>query len=176
MSMTPSTKTPPPSNEPVLKEARFRVNNFGDVTEVAAYAASWFPDPKRARYGIHELLMNAIEHGNLAIGYDLKAHLLESGYWEAEIARRNTWPENRNKYATLHIEKRPSLITLTITDQGDGFDWEPFLAIDPTRLTDLNGRGIAMACALSFSHVEYVGKGNEVRCYQETPVQETKTP
>ena len=50
-----------------------------------------------------------------------------------------------------------------ISDQGDGFDWQPYLDIDLSRIFDTHGRGIAMARGLSFDQVEFLGKGNQVR-------------
>jgi hypothetical protein len=53
---------------------------------------------------------------------------------------------------------------LTVTDQGLGFDWSDYQEIKPERLLESHGRGIAMAKALSFDHLEYVGSGNRVFC------------
>ena len=47
-------------------------------------------------------------------------------------------------------------------DEGDGFDWEKYLSFDAERAFDTHGRGIAMASKLSFSSIEYHGKGNEL--------------
>ncbi len=43
--------------------------------------------------GLSELLVNAIEHGNLEIGYDEKSRLLQSEGWQGEIDRRLALPE-----------------------------------------------------------------------------------
>jgi len=50
-----------------------------------------------------------------------------------------------------------------ITDQGDGFDWQPYLDIDPARAFASHGRGIALSRKLSFTSLEYLGSGNQVR-------------
>lgn len=47
-------------------------------------------------------------------------------------------------------------------DQGDGFEWQKFLSFDPDRAFDPNGRGIAMAKMMSFSALDYEGRGNIV--------------
>ena len=36
-----------------------------EAKNLAAYIANCFPEPERAIYGLHELLINAVEHGNL---------------------------------------------------------------------------------------------------------------
>lgn len=46
---------------------------------------------------------------------------------------------------------------MTITDQGEGFAWERYLEMDPSRAFDTHGRGIAMARMISFDSVEYRG-------------------
>jgi anti-sigma regulatory factor (Ser/Thr protein kinase) len=53
-------------------------------------------------------------------------------------------------------------IRITITDEGEGFDWQSYLTLSPERAMDNHGRGIAMAGLLSFSRLEYRGRGNEV--------------
>ena len=49
---------------------------------------------------------------------------------------------------------------VTITDQGNGFDWQTYMEFNPERVFDLHGRGIAMSKAISFDSLEYLGKGN----------------
>jgi anti-sigma regulatory factor (Ser/Thr protein kinase) len=60
------------------------------------------------------------------------------------------------------VSRRGGEIEVTITDEGKGFDWNPFLDFDPDRAYDLNGRGIAMARMLGFESLEYQGAGNVV--------------
>ena len=64
--------------------------------------------------------------------------------------------------ASVRAELSPQAIVFTITDQGEGFDWQKFMQFDPERAFDPNGRGIAMAKAMSFSSLCYQGKGNVV--------------
>ena len=53
-------------------------------------------------------------------------------------------------------------LRFTIRDEGAGFDWTGYLDFDPERALDPNGRGIAMSRLMSFSALDYRGKGNEV--------------
>lgn len=53
-------------------------------------------------------------------------------------------------------------IDFTIEDEGNGFDWEKYLALDPDRMFDPHGRGIAFANMQNFSEIQYQGKGNIV--------------
>jgi CheY-like chemotaxis protein len=108
------------------------------------------------------LLSNAVEHGNLGVGYDAKSSLCEGDTWLAEITRRLDLPGNRDKIAEVGFERIGEEVRITIRDMGEGFDWKPFLELDPLRVFDDHGRGIALARMHSFDHLEYQGNGNTV--------------
>ncbi len=63
------------------------------------------------------------------------------------------------------IEKNDRTLKLSIKDDGEGFDWEPFMQLNPERVYKANGRGIYLA-GLEFDRIEYIGRGNEVNCYK----------
>ena len=111
---------------------------------------------------IVEILVNAVEHGNLGLTYADKSALLKSDGWHAEVARRLTLPEYRGKLVRADLRLMTDGIVLTIADEGAGFDWTSFLEIQPERAFDLHGRGIAMSRLMSFDRVDYRGCGNEV--------------
>ena len=120
------------------------------------------PDPDKVVPGISELLINAIEHGNLNIGYTEKSRLKHSGMWEKEIAHRLTRPDYKDKMVAVAFRKQDKMITITIRDEGNGFDWSDYLEFHPERMFDYNGRGIAMAKVYSFDEIKYSDKGNVV--------------
>jgi DNA-binding response OmpR family regulator len=138
----------------------FRTND--EATSLATLLAHATPNPEDVVHGLKELLLNAIEHGNLGITYEEKSELIENGKLDAEINFRLTLPEHKGKTATLEFSKTDSEIRFFIKDKGDGFDWEQYMTIKPERAFDNHGRGIAMANQVSFSRIEYKGKGNEV--------------
>ena len=98
----------------------------------------------------------------MGIGYERKSRLNEEGVWASEVVRRLGLEENRDKYVSVEFERNNQQIHITLKDQGSGFDWEPYLRIDPERSMDNHGRGIAMARMISFDHIEYRSCGNEV--------------
>ena len=120
------------------------------------------PDPESAALGLGELLLNAVEHGNLAISYEEKGRFKRAGTWRAEIDRRLRLDAYRGRRATVRMDRAPGEIRFTITDQGNGFDWRGFTEFDPARAFEPNGRGIALARKLAFSRIEFVGSGNVV--------------
>lgn len=146
----------------LIDTARFKCRTLEEAESLAAFIANSFPDPQRSATGLAELLINAIEHGNLGVGYDLKSALLENGSWRNELARRADLPEHQNKFIEVLLQLKEDGIYVQITDQGEGFDWKSFLMIDPSRTQDNHGRGIAQARAQSFDKLKYNDKGNQV--------------
>lgn len=146
-----------------MNKAEFRFSTICEAKDLACFVASGCPDPDAALYGLTELMLNAIEHGNLGITYEEKKQLMLSGNLHDEIQRRLGLRENKNKCAYLNYEETEDYIQVHIKDQGNGFDWQKYLYISPERASDPNGRGIATA-KLSFASMKYLGKGNEVVC------------
>jgi DNA-binding response OmpR family regulator len=148
----------------LMQEARFNFRTLDDAADLACNIATCFPDPGAAVLGLLELMLNAVEHGNLGIDYREKSELIRNGRWRDEIERRLGLPENRQRFATLTFKASEDAIVVDITDKGDGFDWRPYMHFSPERATDLNGRGIATCRALSFPDLQYLGSGNVARC------------
>ena len=148
----------------LMDEARFRFRTLEEAKSLAHLVAECCPDSARVVYGLSELMINAIEHGNLGITYAEKTALMRSGAWNQEVERRLDLPENRDKFAELKFEARSQDVLIVIRDQGPGFHWREYLEISPRRASDPNGRGVAMARAISFSSLDYRGSGNEVGC------------
>jgi len=146
----------------MLRSARFTFRTLTEASDLATALASAFPDPPRQVIGLSELMVNAVEHGNLAITYDEKSVLLKEGRLEAEVAARLIQPRFRGREVEIVFERHDDRIDLTITDQGDGFDWRRYLEMDPQRVFDSHGRGIALSRSVSFDALEYHGRGNKV--------------
>lgn len=145
------------------KLLKFRFQTLDEAKKIVRQLADFYPDSETAFYGLHEMVVNAIEHGNLGIGCKTKSKLLRDGGWQQEIERRMAMKKNADKYVQLTFEKTASSITVRIKDQGDGFDWKPYLELVEHSLAP-NGRGIATTKAMSFPELKYNGNGNEVVC------------
>lgn len=141
-----------------------------DEAHLMARSLSWaFPDPSRVALGLQELMINAVEHGNLGISYDEKTRLTLSEQWLEEVQRRQDLECNRDKRVEVTLQRQPGRVVVTIRDQGAGFDWRSYLDFAPQRAFDPHGRGIAMARAFSFDTLEYQGCGNSVTVTVDTP-------
>lgn len=147
-----------------VNQANFKIKNINDANIISTSLASLFPHPDKVILGISEMLINAIEHGNLKITYDEKTDLNLASKWQEEVNNRLSLPENQDKFVTIDFHKNDDEIVLHIKDQGDGFDYNKYLDFDATRAMDNHGRGIAFANHICFDKVEYLGDGNEVKC------------
>jgi len=145
-----------------LEQGEFRFRTHIEARQLAMQAAHAAPDPTRVALGLTELMLNAVEHGNLAISYDEKSRLIAADALGDEIRRRLADPHFSARTARLLLERSPDAVTFTIIDEGTGFDWRDYLDMSPERAFDTHGRGIAMARLLSFDSLEYRGRGNEV--------------
>ena len=148
----------------LLERGHFRFRTMEEAHNLSYFIASAFSNPHQVVYGLNELMVNAVEHGNLGITYDEKSNLILGGEWESEIQRRLALQENAHKFATLDFTSEHDEITIRIEDMGAGFDWKGYLDFSPERAMDPNGRGIAISKSRSFSHLEYQDAGNIVIC------------
>ncbi|HJU84363.1 MAG TPA: response regulator [Holophagaceae bacterium] len=157
-------REPPPEGLTLvsLHRAEFRYRSPEEARALAALLMRAFPEPERVAMGVWELLINAVEHGNLEISYMEKTRLLQERRMLAEVALRLGLPEYRDRMATATLERDEEGLTLTVEDEGPGFEWQPFLTLSPARAFHTHGRGIAMAKALSFDEIRYEGRGNRV--------------
>ncbi len=152
----------------LLHHGRFCFQTPEDARQLAALLAHAYPDPSRVSTGLLELLMNAVEHGNLGVTYEEKTHLLATGQLEDEIERRIRDPAFRNRVGVAKLTRAPDALYLSVIDEGNGFCWQPFLDFTPERAFHTHGRGIATARLHSFDSIEYCGKGNHVETVVRT--------
>lgn len=155
-------------------EARFCVRTHQEAQWITALLAKACPHPERVATGLFELLVNAIEHGNLALSYQEKTRLQAAGQWEAELERRLADPELGARRVCVEFRHETSDIHLLITDQGDGFDWQHFIDTESISYLESHGRGILIARKLSFDAVQYLGKGNQVSVRLKAAAQDAR--
>ncbi|MDX1950015.1 MAG: response regulator [Rickettsiales bacterium] len=147
-----------------LNSANFCIKTIEEARDLAHTIAIAYTEPKIMVGAISELLVNAVEHGNLGISFEEKHQLILDGMWEDEIEYRYNMPENQRKSVQVNLFRENGELILKIKDDGDGFDVKPFLSFDSDRAFKANGRGIYLA-SLAFNKIEYSTKGNEVTCW-----------
>ncbi len=129
---------------------------------LSVFMANYFEDPDRTLTGISELLVNAVEHGNLGISYDTKSELVSEKKWRQEISERLADPQYADRQVTVIFERKKDACHIQITDEGEGFNWKQYMEVAPSRAMHNHGRGIAMANMLCFNKLVYNEKGNQV--------------
>ncbi len=146
-----------------LQEGRFEFSTFEQAERLSRWLTHPCPDSVGARLGLHELLVNAIEHGNLQITYDEKSDLISRGKLHEEITRRLSDPEYGLRRVVVDYVRTPEYVEFMVTDMGRGFEYSAYLNLSPERAYSNHGRGIAMANSMSFAELEYFPPGNRVR-------------
>ncbi|MDP2821052.1 MAG: response regulator [Sulfuritalea sp.] len=146
----------------LLDVAEFEFHTLKQAADLALSLAGLCPDPALAAMGLSELLVNAVEHGNLGIGYAEKSEMRRNDTWETEVEQRLTDPVLGARRVRVAFRRMADSLRFTIRDEGDGFDWRRYLDFDPQRAFDPNGRGIAMARLTSFASLDYLDCGNLV--------------
>jgi len=149
----------------LLREGEFILKTHVEARLLVATLSQAANYPEFVALGLMELLANAIEHGNLAIGYDRKRKCLLGNSWAQELAMRAGSAEYANRAVHVHVERTPAGLHAVISDEGKGFDWQQYMYNDdiPSRLDEPNGRGLAKAIIM-LDEVRYSDKGNEVHC------------
>lgn len=144
----------------LLDVGSFRFRTPMEARVLADWLGSQCPEPQ-AYVAVLEIMINAIEHGNLGLTYQDKTALLAEGLFEQEVAARLEDARYRHRTASIRIERQPERLDLWIEDQGPGFDFKRYLTMDEDRIFDSHGRGIVLAGAVL--QIEYMPPGNKVR-------------
>jgi|GEM_PF-5862200 two-component system, sensor histidine kinase LadS len=108
------------------------------------------------RRSLHELIFNAIEHGNLQIGWASKRHALTSGRWEELIAARQATKMLNQRSVSVAVYRDHRAVNAIVEDDGKGFDWRKLREPD---FSSPNGRGIFLVRA-SVDELRYNERGN----------------
>jgi DNA-binding response OmpR family regulator len=147
----------------LLNQGTFRFRRVEEARALSSLLAKFCAQPAQVVTGLWELLLNAVEHGNLGISYAEKSALLAKDTLHEEIARRLADPCYGQRVVEVELAHAMEGVVFTIRDQGNGFDPSRYLEFEPERATHAHGRGIAMARGLSFARLDYLGAGNIVR-------------
>lgn len=147
----------------LIRQCTFELRTLDEAEGLAVFLSNCYPDPHKVVLGIWELLMNAVEHGNLSITYEEKTELLQKNKWKEELLRRQDLPEFSKKRVRVSFKRLDNdELELKIADEGKGFNWRKYIDVDPARAADNHGRAIAQAKSESFDDITYNDIGNEV--------------
>ncbi len=145
---------------------RFRIGNYVTLADLALEAVTAnlerYCDHGVAlelRMGVREMLMNAIEHGNLAITSEEKQRAVEEDRFFELLAERQRDPRFRDRHVEIVYSLKNNRAAYLIKDQGEGFD--PRQTEPRDSEPRYHGRGIVMTRTV-FDVVRYNAPGNAV--------------
>lgn len=119
--------------------------------------------------GLEELLINAIEHGNLNISYHEKSQALENGTFEQLIEFQKNNSLYKDKKVTITFNQTPQYDEWIISDEGEGFDpCEIPSFTKKNEVNKLHGRGILIT-RFQFDEIAYSNEGRTVRVRRYVP-------
>ncbi len=130
---------------------------------MSSVLAKHFPRQQQYALAINELLVNAIEHGNLEIGFAAKTQLLRSGQLQQEIEKRLALPAYAGRCVHIKVERGANNCSLSIRDEGRGFKPQDYLNRTPDVKLP-NGRGLHIAQNAKFDDMKFNETGNIVMC------------
>jgi len=116
------------------------------------------------RLGLRELIVNAIEHGNLEITYDEKTEALEDHKYQKLLKERQNSEKFRNRRIKIKYNLTDKFVKYSIIDQGAGFNYNEVLEKNIAEINEQmsqHGRGIVIAQSI-FDEIEFNEKGNVV--------------
>ncbi|MCP9446598.1 MAG: response regulator [Nitrospira sp.] len=128
--------------------------------------AKMMPDTMQMglRGALQELLVNAVEHGNLEISHDEKKQAVAKGCYDALLDERAARPVLRDRRVIVEVsyDGQARRLYYRIRDQGKGFNWRTMLERKPdgVGLMDGSGRGLLLVRSL-FPDLSYNERGNE---------------
>ena len=116
------------------------------------------------RLCVREMLINAIEHGNLEIDFDTKSKAKENKNYFQFLRERQKNPKFSKRKVLIYYFLTPKKVSYLIKDEGNGFDHKTFIEQKLKSAGDdllSHGRGILLTLQ-TFDIVRYNSKGNQV--------------
>jgi DNA-binding response OmpR family regulator len=120
------------------------------------------------RFGLYEMIVNAIEHGNLGITFQEKSRALEENRFGELMRERIGDPRFQDRRVSVDCRISREGLQCDVRDEGEGFDHSVYSSVDdPAALFErlgasLHGRGIILT-RLQFDSMQFNEVGNEVR-------------
>ncbi|MGQ9843864.1 MAG: ATP-binding protein [Spirochaetota bacterium] len=116
------------------------------------------------KLGLREIIINAIEHGNLNISFEEKTKATAEGNYLEFVLSRQKDPNYKDKKVTIEFLLNCDKVIYKIEDEGNGFNYREIIqkiqnTVDEEMLG--HGRGLRMVYKI-FDEVKFNRKGNQV--------------
>ena len=153
------------------ERSRYVITNYFGIAELLGdrltrnlYRFTSRDEALNLRLGVRELLVNAIEHGNLGITYAEKTAALVGGTYFEFLQERQVDPRYSERKVYVEYSLSAARAWFRITDEGDGFDHRAMAARsmdELNRSAAIHGRGMLLTQNY-FDTMRYNEKGNRV--------------
>ncbi len=162
-----------------FEKQRYEIGNYLITADDITHQVTWklhrfmsLKDVNMLRIALREILINAIEHGNLDITFEEKSEAMICDNYFEFIAARRSDPRYKNRKVTIEYMIDSVKAVYRITDEGRGFDHKGYInkkskVVDEDMIS--HGRGIKMTMKI-FDLVKYNQAGNEVMLVKKLPV------
>jgi PAS domain-containing protein len=115
------------------------------------------------RIAVREMIINSIEHGNLAITFEQKTKEMLADNYLTYLNKRQKDPDFMGRKVEIRYQIYDDKVEYIVTDEGAGFDYNKYLCDQEEDNGSLlpHGRGISLAKD-AFDEIRYNDKGNSV--------------
>ncbi len=121
------------------------------------------------KLGLYEIIVNAIEHGNLGITFEEKEDALNRNSYQNLLEVRLKKALEEKKTVSIDSVLDRGGIAIEVRDEGKGFDYSNLPnATDAESIMSAHGRGILLA-SLYFDSIEFRSPGNAVVLRKKFP-------
>lgn len=145
------------ANNKPIEFGNYKCNDFSSIYKLAAKIALLSDNKFAVAGALTEIMINALEHGNLGIGQE-KLKLLEQRTYGQAL--KKAFEASSDKFIEIDVSSSQNIVNVKISDQGQGFDYKTELVFDHKKVGKLAGRGIYFA--KRSLNLEYLGNGNQV--------------
>ncbi len=167
----------------ISEQQKFMIDNSLVTADEITYrltrnVAKYLPQKEitMLRVALREVIINAIEHGNLDISFEDKSKALIENRYIHFISERQKDPRCRKRRVTIEYQVDPGRVTYRIADEGAGFDHTTMLNASVESLNEAmsaHGRGLRL-CQDFFDTIRFNERGNEVELIKNFSPSEIK--
>lgn len=143
-------------------------NKLEDITPLietlSAEIKKYIPHNEKDLFAaaLYEVIMNAIEHGNLSVLYETKKKWLKKNIYHKKLEELLKTEKAKNTHVEITLQIDDENITISVKDQGAGFNpKQEAKKINNDGFARENGRGIVMIKSY-FDDVKFNKKGNVI--------------
>ena len=143
---------------PLIEEVSLEVKKLIENSELDLFAAA-----------LYEVIMNAIEHGNLSIPYEMKKEWLKKNTYNKKLKELLKTEKAKTTHVDIILKIEEGYISINVKDQGLGFKpKQEAKKINNDGFARESGRGMMMIKSY-FDEVKFNKKGNSITLIKYLP-------